>query len=143
MEIARTVSKRATCNRLHVGAVIVKDSQILSTGYNGAPKGLQDCDTVGHEIRLIDGRESCVRTTHAEMNAIAQAAKHGVAVDGATMYLTTSPCYDCAKVVINSGIKKIVYDTVYSGGRQSLDTSINDLAASAGVRMFKYEEDKE
>ena len=98
LEIAKVVSKRSTCDRANVGAVISKNKVILSTGYNGAPRGLPHCDDVGHEI--VDGH--CIRTAHAEANAIAQAAKNGTPIEGASIYLTVSPCYDCFKIIVNS-----------------------------------------
>jgi len=108
------VAERSTCNRAKIGAVIVKDRSIISTGYNGAPAGLPHCTEVGCLIYTSinpDGEEeqNCFRTIHAEINAIAQAAKHGVSIDGADIYITASPCYHCLKVLINVGIKNIYY----------------------------------
>ena len=100
MNIAREVATRSTCDRKHVGAVIVRDKTILSTGYNGSIKGLPHCDEAGHE--MVEGH--CVRTTHAEANAIVQAAKNGVKIDSAEIYVTASPCYNCFKLIANSGI---------------------------------------
>jgi len=115
MEIAKTASKRASCFRgKKVGAVLVKDKQILATGYNGAPKGVQNCLELDYCIRqkkeLESGKrlEFC-RATHAEQNAIAQAAFQGVATKGAVLYTTTFPCILCAKLLINAGIKEIVF----------------------------------
>jgi dCMP deaminase len=105
MGIAFSVAERSTCDRAHVGAVLVRDRRILTTGYNGAPAGLPHCDDVGH--LMIDGH--CVRTLHAEQNAIIQAALHGVSIQGATAYVTHQPCLTCAKMLINSGIGRIVY----------------------------------
>ena len=98
MNIAKEVSTRSTCDRKHVGAVIVRDKTILSTGYNGSIKGLKHCDEIGHE--MIDGH--CVRTTHAEANAIVQAAKNGVSINESKIYVTASPCYNCFKLIANS-----------------------------------------
>ncbi|HEY9188655.1 MAG TPA: dCMP deaminase family protein [Ignavibacteria bacterium] len=114
MNIAKMVAERSTCNRAKIGAVIVKDRSIISTGYNGAPAGLPHCTEVGCLIYTSinpDGEEeqNCFRTIHAEINAIAQAAKHGVSIDGADIYITASPCYHCLKVLINVGIKNIYY----------------------------------
>ena len=109
LEIAKVVAKRSTCDRAHVGAVIAKNKVILSTGYNGAPRGLAHCDDIGHEI--VAGH--CIRTIHAEANAIAQAARNGAPIEGATIYLTISPCYDCFKMMINAGIKEIVMESGY------------------------------
>jgi len=113
MNIAKEVSTRSTCDRKSVGAVIVRDKNILSTGYNGSIKGLPHCDEAGHE--MVDGH--CIRTTHAEANAIAQAAKHGARVDTAEIYVTASPCYNCFKIIANSGIKTIYYDEFYRDER--------------------------
>jgi len=114
MNIAKMVAERSTCNRAKIGAVIVKDRSIISTGYNGAPAGLPHCTDVGCLVYTSinpDGEEeqNCFRTIHAEINAIAQAAKHGVSIDGADIYITASPCYHCLKVLINVGIKNIYY----------------------------------
>jgi len=114
INIAKMVAERSTCNRAKIGAVIVKDRSIISTGYNGAPAGLPHCTDVGCLIYTSinpDGEEeqNCFRTIHAEINAIAQAAKHGVSIDGADIYITASPCYHCLKVLINVGIKNIYY----------------------------------
>ncbi len=113
LEIADLVSSRSTCLRNQVGAVIVKDSQILSTGYNGAPKGLAHCDAVGcmrERLGLKSGeRHELCRGLHAEQNAIIQAAYHGVSVKGAKIYVTTKPCSICTKMLINAGIEEVVY----------------------------------
>ncbi len=113
-EIADLVSTRSTCLRNHVGAVIVKDSQILSTGYNGAPKGLPHCEELGGCMRERLGvksgeRHELCRGLHAEQNAIIQAAFHGVSVDGAKLYCTTRPCSICTKMIINAGITEVIY----------------------------------
>jgi len=113
MNIAKEVASRSTCDRKHVGAVIVKEKTILSTGYNGSIKGLPHCDEAGHE--MIDGH--CVRTTHAEANAIVQAAKNGVKIESAEIYVTASPCYDCFKLIANAGLKSIYYDEFYRDER--------------------------
>ncbi len=105
MAIAFAVAGRSTCDRAHVGAVLVRDRRILTTGYNGAPAGLPHCDDVGH--LMVDGH--CVRTLHAEQNAIIQGALHGVSIQGATAYVTHQPCLTCAKMLINSGVTRIVY----------------------------------
>ena len=109
MDIATQVATRATCDRKHVGAVIVRDRTILSTGYNGSIRGMEHCDDVGHMME--DGH--CVRTIHAEQNAIVQAAKNGVAIDGASIYITCSPCWICFKLIANCGIKRIVFAEEY------------------------------
>ncbi|MBD3405438.1 MAG: cytidine deaminase [Candidatus Lokiarchaeota archaeon] len=116
-EIADLVSSRSTCLRNQVGAVIVKDSQILSTGYNGAPKGLPHCDVVGcvREKRGTKSgeRHELCRGLHAEQNAIIQAAYHGVSVNKGIIYITTMPCSICTKMLINAGIREIVYIEPY------------------------------
>ena len=135
MKIVDTVAQRATCNRGQSGAVIVKDKQILSTGYVGSPKGLPHCDDVGHlMMKYIDenGKESmhCIRTTHAEQNAIVQAAKHGIAIDGATIYCTMEPCLTCAKMIINSGIKRVVCKKRYHAGKLT-----REFFKQAGIQL--------
>lgn len=109
MKIADLVSSRATCDRKHVGAVIVKDRRILATGYNGSIPGMPHCDDVGH--MMDDGH--CVRTIHAEVNAVAQAANMGTGVKGATMYCNTLPCWNCFKTIVSSGISEIVWQSDY------------------------------
>ena len=104
------VATRATCKRKHVGAVLVRNRRILATGYNGSLPGLPHCDDVGHMME--DGH--CVRTVHAEVNAVAQAAKAGVRLEGATMYCNTFPCWNCFKVAVSAGIVEVVYDDEYS-----------------------------
>jgi dCMP deaminase len=118
MSIAEIIGSRATCARGRSGCVIVRDRQILVTGYVGSPVGMPHCDEVGHEMSKVindDGTISdhCIRTVHAEQNAIAQAAKLGVSVNGATVYSHMVPCYVCAKIMINSGIKKFVANKDY------------------------------
>ena len=105
MGIALQVARRSTCDRARVGAIIVKDRRILTTGYNGSPAGLPHCDEIGHLI--VNGH--CVRTLHAEQNAIIQAALHGVGVAGSTLYVTHQPCLACAKMIINAGIRRVVF----------------------------------
>jgi dCMP deaminase len=134
MNIAVQVATRATCDRKHVGAVIVKNKTILSTGYNGSPRGLPHCDTVGHQLKEMGGKESCVRTVHAEANAIAQAARTGIAVEGASIYTTASPCYDCLKLLINAGIKEIVCLEFYDS-RYGMSADLQSLASAAGVEV--------
>jgi dCMP deaminase len=113
MEIAQVVATRATCDRKHVGAVLVRDRIILSTGYNGSVRGLPHCDEVGHMME----DDHCVATIHAEANAVIQAARNGVAVLGATIYTTASPCWPCFKLVANAGIRRIVYGEFYRDDR--------------------------
>ena len=111
LQLATVVATRSTCNRKQVGCVLVRDNNILATGYAGSVRGMPHCTEVGCEIGP-DGT-SCVRTVHAEANAIAQAAKHGVRINGATAYVTMSPCYNCFKALVNAGIVRIVYDEAY------------------------------
>lgn len=134
MEIARVAATRSTCDRKHVGAVIVKNKIILSTGYNGSPRGLPHCDDAGHELKDMGGRQSCVRTIHAEANAIAQAARSGTAIEGAEIYTTASPCYDCLKLIINAGIVRIYCGEFY-GSRYGMSGESEKLAAAAGIKM--------
>jgi dCMP deaminase len=132
MRIAHEVATRSTCPRLGVGAVIVRDKRILTTGYNGSPSGMPHCDDVGCLIRIVDGRASCQRTLHAEQNAIIQAAYHGVSVTGATVYCTHQPCLLCVKMIMNSGIEEVRY----AGGYP--DRLAVELAAEGGLRMVKF-----
>ena len=125
MNIAKEVASRSTCDRKNVGAVIARDKTILSTGYNGSIRGLPHCDEAGHE--MVDGH--CVRTTHAEANAIAQAAKNGVRVDEAEIFITASPCYNCFKLIANAGIKTIYYDEFYR------DERILKHSQEAGIKL--------
>ena len=113
MQIAHQVSTRSTCGRKRVGAVIVRDRTILSTGYNGSIRGLAHCDNDGHMME----NGHCVRTVHAEANAIAQAAKHGVNVNNSAIYITASPCWTCFKLLANSGINEIMYGEFYQDER--------------------------
>lgn len=111
MRMAVAASTRATCDRLHVGCVIVRDRSVIATGYNGSVRGLPHCDDVGHDI--VDGH--CVRTVHAEANAIAQAAHRGAATDGATAYVTHVPCWPCFRLLVNAGVMRVAYGTPYRG----------------------------
>jgi dCMP deaminase len=109
MNIARQAATRSTCDRKFVGAVIVRDRTILSTGYNGSIRGMPHCDEVGHDLE----NGHCVATIHAETNAILQAAKNGVNIAGAEIYTTASPCWNCFKMIVNAGIKRIYYGEFY------------------------------
>lgn len=111
LKLAMIASERATCPRMHCGCVLVKNKYVLSTGYNGSLPGLPHCEDVG--CLIVDNH--CVRTNHAEMNAIAQAARHGIAIDGATAYVTNMPCTTCAKALLAAGIKRIVIFSDYKG----------------------------
>jgi len=122
--ICDTVAGRATCDRGRSGAVIVRDRRIVSTGYVGSPMGLPHCDEVGHEFKDTvhdDGHVSkhCVRTSHAEQNAICQAARFGISIDGGTLYAKMTPCYTCAKMIINAGIKRVAVQKDYHAGADS------------------------
>ncbi|MFH0857035.1 MAG: cytidine/deoxycytidylate deaminase family protein [bacterium] len=124
MNIVEIIGSRGTCDRGRSGCVIVKDKRIVATGYVGAPIGLPHCDEIGHELHTVtheDGTQSrhCIRTTHAEQNAICQAAKIGVALEGATLYCKMTPCYICAKMIINAGIKRVVCAQDYHAGKRS------------------------
>ena len=117
LEIAHVVKTRSTCIRRQVGAIIVKDYRIISTGYNGAASGAPHCDVAGClreklGIRSGERHELCV-AIHAEQNAIVQAAKHGTPIDGATLYCTNQPCAICAKMLVNAGIRRIVFNGTY------------------------------
>ncbi len=118
LQMAELVGTRGTCDRGYVGCVITRDKRILATGYAGSPMGLPHCDQAGHEMHTVtneDGSTSrhCIRTTHSETNAIANAARFGVSIDGATIYVKMVPCYTCAKIIINAGIKRVVCDKDY------------------------------
>jgi dCMP deaminase len=126
MNIARQAATRSTCDRKHVGAVIVRDKTILSTGYNGSIRGMPHCDDVGHVME--DGH--CVATLHAEANAIIQAAKNGVRIEGAEIYTTASPCWACFKLITNAGIRTIYYGEFYRDERSV------DVAAQLGMHLI-------
>lgn len=113
MTIAFQVASRATCDRKHVGAVIVRDRNILSTGYNGSLRGLEHCDQIGH---LMENGH-CVRTVHSEANAIVQAARMGVRIEGAHIYVTSSPCWNCFRLIANAGIVRICFGEFYRDPR--------------------------
>ena len=144
LELADAVSKRATCDRGRSGCVIVRDKRILVTGYVGSPAGLPHCDEVGHLMKTVvneDGSKSehCVRTVHAEQNAICQAAKLGVSVDGATVYCRMTPCRVCAMLLINCGIKRVYCERKYHAGGES-----EEMFRIAGVKLeYKFNEIQE
>lgn len=124
MELAMTVAKRATCDRGRSGCVIARDKQILVTGYVGSPRGLPHCDEVGHLMKKVeheDGRVSqhCMRTVHAEQNAICQAARLGISLNEATLYCRMTPCRTCAMLIINCGIVRVVCEKKYHDGKES------------------------
>ena len=125
MNIARVVASRSTCDRKLVGAVIVRDKTILSTGYNGSVRKLEHCDEIGHMME----NDHCVATIHGEANAILQAAKNGVCIDGATIYTTASPCWTCFKMIANSGIRRICFGEFYR------DQRIFEIAKKVGIEL--------
>lgn len=128
MQIAHVVAGRATCPRRSVGAVIVLDKRILTTGYNGAPHGLAHCMEVG--CHMVAGH--CIRALHAEQNAILQAALNGVSTRGSTVYVTCQPCNHCAKMIINAGIKRVVFEGDYP------DDFARQLFEEAGIDLGRY-----
>ena len=141
MEVMEAISKRATCDRGKSGCVIVRDKQILVTGYVGSPKGLDHCDEVGHQFKKMlneDGSvsEHCVRTVHAEQNAVCQAAKLGISIDGATVYCRMTPCRTCAMILINCGIKRVMCERKYHAGVES-----EEMFKKVGIELeYKYDE---
>jgi dCMP deaminase len=125
MNIARTVATRATCNRKLVGALLVRDRLILATGYNGSVRGLAHCDEEGHLME--DGH--CIRTVHAEANAIVQAARNGVRIEGADAYVTASPCWGCFRLLANAGVKRIAFGEFYR------DARVFEVAGKLGIDL--------
>jgi len=124
LDIAKAVSKRSTCDRGRSSCVIVRDNQILVSGYAGSPTGFPHCDEVGHQLKKLiheDGTitEHCMRTVHAEQNALAQAAKRGVGVEDSTVYVNVTPCRTCTMLLINAGIKRVVCEKKYHAGEES------------------------
>lgn len=141
--IMEMVGARSTCDRGRLGCILVKDKRIISTGYAGSPVGCKHCDDVGHEMHTViqeDGTQSqhCVRTSHAEQNAIAQAAKAGVSTDGSTLYIKMTPCYTCAKILINAGIKRVVALKDYHASKRS-----KEIFKEAGVEFELMNEELE
>jgi len=135
IKIVDAVRSRATCDRGRTGCVIVKDNRILCTGYVGSPIGLPHCDEIGHEMHTVthtDGHQSrhCIRTSHAEQNAICQAARSGIPLENATLYQRLAPCYTCAKMIINAGIKRVVCLEDYHGSARS-----KEIFAEAGIQL--------
>ncbi len=137
MDITFLVAKRSTCLRRAVGALIVKDKRILSTGYNGAPTGIKHCIETGclrENLNVPSGeKHELCRGIHAEQNAIIQAAYHGVSIKGATLFCTNQPCSICAKMIINAGINKICYGSGYS------DPMSKEMFNEAGVSVIKFD----
>jgi dCMP deaminase len=135
MEVAHTIAKRASCDRGRSGCVIARDKQILVTGYVGSPRGLPHCDEVGHLFKQVtheDGRvtQHCMRTVHAEQNAICQAARMGIALDGATLYCRMTPCRTCAMLIINCGIARVVCEWMYHAGSET-----EEMFKEAGISL--------
>ncbi len=129
VELTQVVAKRSTCKRRSVGAVLVRDKRILTTGYNGSPPGLPHC--IDSECLMLDGH--CVRAIHAEQNAIIQGALHGIDLSGATCYVTSAPCVHCSKMLIAAGIKRIVFLDVYT------EEIGQTMAREAGVILERFE----
>ena len=144
MEVAHAVSKRATCDRGRSGCVIARNKQILVTGYVGSPMGFAHCDDVGHQIKKVTHEngeisEHCVRTVHAEQNAICQAAKLGISIEGATLYCRMTPCRTCAMLLINCGIARVVCERRYHQAQES-----EEMFKNAGIGLeYKYNETQE
>jgi dCMP deaminase len=135
MEVANAISKRATCNRGRSGCVIAKDRHLIVTGYVGSPVGFPHCDDAGHQMKRLtheDGSisEHCMRTVHAEQNAICQAARLGVSIAGATIYTRMTPCRTCAMLLINCGIRRVVCERKYHRGSES-----EEMFSQAGVEI--------
>ena len=144
MEVAHAVSKRATCDRGRSGCVIARNRQILVTGYVGSPMGFAHCDDVGHQIKKVTHEngeisEHCVRTVHAEQNAICQAAKLGISIENATLYCRMTPCRTCAMLLINCGITRVVCERRYHQAKES-----EEMFKQAGIELeYKYHEFQE
>ena len=143
IEMTETVAKRATCDRGRSGCVIVRNNRILTTGYVGSPPGLDHCDDVGHLMKKVmddDGqiRSHCVRTIHAEQNAICQAARHGVSLEGATLYCKMEPCRVCAMLIISVGIVRVVAKRRYHAAEET-----RAMFAQAGIRLDVIEDELE
>ena len=141
MKVADTVATRATCDRGRSGCVIVRDRQILVSGYVGSPKGLPHCDDVGHQMKQVvheDGKTTnhCVRTVHAEQNAICQAAKLGIALENSTLYCRMTPCRTCAMLIINCGIVRVVCEKKYHAGAES-----EEMFKTSGVKLHYFSEE--
>jgi dCMP deaminase len=138
MDITRLVARRSTCMRRQVGAVMVKDKNILATGYNGTPTGITHCDVTGclrEQLKVPSGeRHELCRGLHAEQNAIIQAARHGVNIENSDLYCTDSPCIICTKMLINAGIRKVVYLQGYA------DNLSMEMLSEAGVNTYLFDE---
>lgn len=136
MKIVEIVGSRGTCDRFRGGCVIVRDKRIIATGYAGSPVGSPHCDDVGHEMHTVtnsDGSSSrhCIRTTHAEQNAICEAARMGISLNGGTLYCEMTPCYTCAKMIINAGIKHVIAKQDYHAAQRT-----KEIFQEAGIDYF-------
>lgn len=143
MDLANTAAKRATCDRGRSGCVVVRDKHVLVTGYVGTPKGMAHCDEVGHLFKKVyheDGTvtQHCVRTVHAEQNAICQAARRGIALDDGTLYCKMTPCRTCAMLIINCGIVRVVCEKKYHAGKES-----EELFRAAKVKLHYFNDEVE
>jgi dCMP deaminase len=141
MEITKTVAKRATCDRGRSGCVIAREKQLLVSGYVGSPVGFSHCDDVGHKLKKVvhedmkgEVTQHCVRTVHAEQNAICQAARLGISLAGATLYCKMTPCRVCAMLIINCGINRVVCEKKYHNGAES-----EDMFKQAEVALVYFE----
>lgn len=131
LTLAKFVSTRATCDRLHAGCVLVKDKRILATGYNGSLPGVEHCDDVGH--LMMDNH--CVATAHAETNAVANAARAGVSTMGSTAYITHTPCWNCIKSLVAAGVRKIIFGESYPNAVSTHPPNIKDILIKADVQL--------
>lgn len=140
MEMTKLTATRSSCLRRHVGAVLVKDTRVIATGYNGAPAGVTHCEVTGclrQKLNIPSGeRHELCRGLHAEQNAIIQAALYGVSTEGATLYCTTKPCSICTKMIINAKITKIVYEEYYE------DSLADELLKDTDIRILQYQKEK-
>jgi len=140
LKIVEMVASRGSCDRGRTGCVITRDRRIVSSGYAGSPVGLPHCDEVGHEMHTVtqeDGTQTrhCIRTTHAEQNAICEAARMGIALEGGTLYCKMAPCYSCAKMIINAGIKRVVCAEDYHASQRS-----KEIFKEAGIEYSIIDE---
>jgi dCMP deaminase len=133
MRLARVVSERSTCDRARVGCVLARDKRMLTAGYNGSPPGFAHCDDAGH----IVVNEHCIRTTHAEINALVQAALHGVSTDGFTCYVTHHPCLDCTKALLTAGVRRVVFEHA-----RNVSGLAERFFKEAGVEVEQWEDDE-
>lgn len=141
MQITQLVATRSTCMRRQVGALLVKEKNILATGYNGVPSGITHCDVAGclrEQLKVPSGeRHELCRGLHAEQNAIIQAARHGINIEGSTLYCTDSPCIICSKMLINAGVTTVIY------GRGYPDELSREMLAEAEIDALQYDDGEE